>query len=403
MHINRLTARKVATLTKPGRYADGGGLWLQVRSEDRKTWLFRYMRDGKARMMGLGSVNTIDLKKARERARSARAILLDGRDPIDIKHGERAATRIAQAKLVTFKQCAEEFLRVSPLAQAWSNDIHRRQWSQSLKDYAFPVLGSIPVDRIDVALVLKALLADNFWTEKRETASRVRGRIERVLHWAKARNLRGGDNPATWHNLRDILGGKRQKGHYAALPYALLPAFMDKLRARDGIAARAIEFTILTAARSSEALNATWSEISLQEKVWTIPPERMKSRKVHRVPLSEQAIALLEALPRAGGFLFPGEKHGSALSRYPMPALLKEIESNITIHGFRSTFSDWARERTAYPRDVVEIALAHAIKDKTEAAYRRGDALEKRRRLMAEWSRYCEMPAVTADVRALHG
>jgi integrase len=403
MHINRLTARKVATLKKPGRYADGGGLWLQVRSEDRKTWIFRYMRVGKARMMGLGSVHTIGLKKARERARSAREMLLDGRDPIDVKHWERAATRIAQAKLVTFKQCAEEFLRVSPLAQAWSNDIHRRQWSQSLRDYAFPVLGSIPVDRIDVALVLKALLTNDFWTEKRETASRVRGRIERILHWAKARNLRGGDNPATWHNLRDILGGKRQKEHYAVLPYAQLPAFMKKLRARDGIAARAIEFTILTAARSGEALNATWSEVNLQEKLWTIRPERMKSRKAHRVPLSEQVIALLEALPRTGDFLFPGEKHGTALSRYPMPALLKEIESNITIHGFRSSFSDWARERTAYPRDVVEMALGHAIKDKTEAAYRRGDALEKRRRLMTEWARYCASLPILAEVVTLHG
>jgi integrase len=399
--INRLTSRKVQALNKPGRYSDGFGLWLQVGPAGSKAWLFRYMVDGRARAMGLGSIHTVSLAGARERAKAAREALLDGKDPIEVRRAAVAARRVAAAKLVTFEQCTGEFLRVSPLAQTWSSDIHRRQWAQSLRDYAFPVLGSIPVDQIDVALVLKALLKDGFWKEKRETARRVRGRIERVLHWAKASGLRSGDNPARWENLRDILGGKTQQEHHAALPYADLPAFMVKLRQRASVADRALEFIILTATRTSEATNARWDEIDVDAKVWTIPAERMKGRRPHRVPLSPAAIEILLVLPQVGGFIFPGTKE--CISRKALLANLKAIDANITTHGFRSTFSDWARERTAYPRDVIEMALAHAIKDKTEAAYRRGDALDKRRRLMNEWARYCAAPEIAGEVVALHG
>jgi integrase len=378
-----------------GRYSDGGGLWLQVGPAGNKSWLFRYMVNGRARAMGLGPLITVNLAEARERARQARQLLLDGKDPIDVKRDAVAILRIASAKRVTFEECARDFLRHSPVTKEWTNDIHRRQWTRSLEQHAFPVLGKIPVDLIDSAVVLKALLP--VWERTPETASRVRGRIERVLAWAKVRKLRDGDNPAAWRgNLKDVLGSVGRGGHHKALPYDELPAFMEKLRERDSTGAKALEFTILTATRTQEAIKATWDEIDLDAKVWTIPAERMKARRQHRVPLSEPAIALLESLPRVGPRVFPAEEKR-------MLGTLVLMNAGVTVHGFRSTFSDWARERTAYPRDVVEMALAHTIKDKSEAAYRRGDHLEKRRRLMSEWAKFATSKPVVADVVALHG
>jgi integrase len=396
--LDKLTARTVASISTKGRYSDGGGLWLQVGPSGNKAWLFRYVRHGRAHSMGLGAVHTINLAQARERARKARELLLDGKDPLREKRTTAAAERIAAARAMTFEQCAEEFLRVSPLAKQWTNIVHCEQWHQSLRAYAYPTLGAVDVADIDTALVLKTLLP--IWETKHETASRVRGRIERVLSWAKTSGFRTGDNPAAWDNFKDILGGKREQVHHAALPYAELPAFMEELRARDGIAARALELIVLTATRRGEALGAKWSEIDFDAKVWTIPAERMKRRKLHRVPLTSQTLGLLRTLPRTGEFVFPGT--GKHISERGLRDIVQVLAPGTTIHGFRSTFADWARERTSYSRDIVERCLAHAIKDKTEAAYHRGDQLEKRRRLLGEWARYCSSPAMEGTVVAFN-
>ena len=403
---NKLTALEVARLKQPGRYSDGHGLWLQVSQTGTKAWLFRYMRDGRARQMGLGPLYSVSLAEARIRARQARQLLLDSYDPIDLKRDARTAVRLERAKAVTFHQCADDYLDAH--AGAWRNAKHRKQWQATLDAYAHPLIGTLPVASIDTALTLKILRP--IWKDKPETASRLRGRIERILAWATVHGFRRGDNPARWRGHLDALLPAKSKvrpvRHHPALPFVELPAFMTELRKRDSVSARALEFTVLTAARTSEATGATWEEIDLKAKVWTVPAKRMKSARPHRVPLTERTLEILNDLPRDNsGFLFIGAKVGSPISNMAMLELLRGMRGDrLTVHGFRSTFSDWARERTAYPRDVVEMALAHAIKDKSEAAYRRGDALEKRGRLMADWARYCEAPAVvTADVLALHG
>ena len=402
---NKLTPLKVARLKQPGRYGDGHGLWLQVSEQGSKAWLFRYMRDGRARQMGLGALHTVSLQEARARARLARQVLLDGLDPIDVKHERRSRLRLEKARALTFKQCADDYLGAH--AGAWKNAKHRAQWSATLDAYAHPLIGALPVAAIDTALILKILRP--IWQEKPETASRLRGRIERILDWATVQEYRHGDNPARWRGHLDALLPAKTKvravKHHPALPFVELPAFMDELRKRDSISARALEFTILTATRTGEAIGARWDEIDLSTKTWTVPASRMKAGRPHRVPLSDRAVAILDELPRDdSNFVFLGAKVGSPISNMAMLELLRGMNGNgLTVHGFRSTFSDWARERTGYPRDVVEMALAHAVKDKSEAAYRRGDALEKRRRLMAEWARYCALPAVEAEVVALHG
>jgi integrase len=402
---NKLTALKVARLKKPGRYGDGHGLWLQLSKRGTKAWLFRYMRDGQARQMGLGSLHTFSLQEARVRARQARQVLLDGADPIEAKREKRTAARLERARAMTFRQCADDYLDAH--AGAWKNVKHKAQWQATLNTYAHPLIGMLPVAKVDTALVLKVLRP--IWQPKPETASRLRGRIERILDWATVQEFRRGDNPSRWRGHLDaLLPGKakvRAVRHHPAMPVDDLPAFMAELRKRDSISARSLELTILTAARTGEAIGARWDEIDLAEKVWTIPAERMKGARSHRVPLSDRLIAILDSLPReSSGFLFPGTKAGLSISNWAMLELLRGIAPGLTVHGFRSTFSDWARERTAYPRDVVEMALAHAIKDRSEAAYRRGDALDKRRRLMGEWARYCSSPAhLSAGVVVLHG
>jgi integrase len=400
---NKLTALRVSRAKKPGRYCDGHGLWLQVGPTGAKSWVFRYMLGGRARHMGLGSCSTFNLKEARERARQARQLLADHQDPLLVKRGAIAAEKVAAAKMVTFRKCAEDFLAFSPVTKEWTNPEHRRQWASTLEQYAYPVLGDLPVSSVDVPLVLKALLP--LWHRAPETASRVRGRIERVLGWAKANGLREGDNSASWRgNLKDVLGKLPKQKHHAALPYAELPAFTERLRERSGVSIKAIEFLILTAARAGEAFGARWSEFDLPGKVWVIPAERMKRRVEHRVPLSPAAIDLLESLPRDdSGAVFLGGSTGRQLDRSTALEALKRIEPAGTLHGLRSSFSDWAHERTAYPRDVIEMALAHAVKGKTEAAYWRGDAFQKRARLMDEWARFCSSPAVSGEVVALHG
>ena len=395
--INKLTPRKIAATHKPGRYADGLGLYLEIRRAGNKSWSFRYMVAGRARELGLGPLHSVSLAEARNRAREARQLLLDGKDPIAVKREATASAKIERLKTMTFRQAALEFLRTSKV-QAFKNDKHRKQWASTLESYAFPTLGDLPLQAIDTGLVLKTLLP--VWKRTPETGSRLRGRIERVIDWAKPLGLFQGDNPARWDLLKDHVPAKAKPEHHKALPYADLPAFMVDLRERNSISARCLEFTILTGVRTSEAIGAKWSEIDLDAATWTIPAARMKAKRDHRVPLSDRAVEILREIPKAKGqkeqgLIFPSAARGGGkpLSNMAMLELLRGMAGNgYTVHGFRSTFSDWARDCTAYPRDVIEMALAHAIKDKSEAAYRRGDALDKRRRLMTEWARYCEAP-----------
>jgi integrase len=387
---NKLTTRKVASLRDVGRYHDGGGLYLEIRREGNKSWAFRYMIDGKARYLGLGPLHSVSLAEARIRAREARQVILDGRDPIDARRAAHAAVQAEQLRTVTFSEAVERFLATAKI-ESFRNDKHRRQWKTTLQS-VFPVIGSLPLQQIDTAVILSALLP--IWKRTPETGSRLRGRIARVFDWAMPLGLFEGDNPAAWDRLKDHLPAKPKVEHHPAMPYADVPAFMQNLRGRDSVSASALELTILTACRTQEVIGARWSEIDLDSATWTIPATRMKAKRDHRVALSHRAVEILRAMPRAGDFVFINGG-GKPLSNMAMAELLKGMDANgFTVHGFRSSFSDWARDRTGYPRDVIEMALAHTIKDKSEAAYRRGDALDKRRRLMAEWARYLDTPAV---------
>jgi integrase len=395
-----LTAKKVER-AKPGRYHDDHGLYLQVRNSDNKSWLLRYERDGKERWYGLGPAHTFSLKEARERARAARQLLHDGTDPIEDRKAKKAARALAAAKLMTFRECAETY--IADNERAWKSAKHAGQWTATLEAYVHPHIGNLPVASVDIGLVLKCI--EPIWRDKTETASRVRGRIESILDWATVRKYRHGDNPARWSGyLEHVLPAKgklAKVNHHAALAYAELPTFMATLRTRTGVAARALEFTILTAARTGETIGARWPEIDLAAATWTVPPARMKSGQAHKVPLSERAVELLKALYREGdedGFLFIGSRPGSGLSNMSMTAVLRRMgRGNVTTHGFRSSFRDWAAEQTNYPNHVVEMALAHAVGGQVEAAYRRGDLLKKRRQLAEAWTRYCtSQPAVQA-------
>src|SRR5215204_5256920 len=384
-----LTAVAVAKLTKPGRYAVGDGAYLQIAAGGTKSWIFRYKRDGAARHMGLGPAALLTLAEAREKARQARRALLEGVDPLEAKAARLARTRLEAAKGMSFRDCAERM--IASHEAAWKNPKHRAQWKSTLATYAYPHFGELYVGTVEIGLVLKAL--EPIWTEKPETASRLRGRIEAVLDWAKARGYREGENPARWRGHLDKLLPNRRKvtrvRNHPAMPYGELPAFMDALRVRESTSARALEFAIMTAGRTGEVIGATWPEIDLKAGVWTVRPDRMKAGKEHRVPLSERAVALLSALPREGEFVFMGGRAGKPLSNMALLELMRGMRREFVPHGFRSTFRDWAAECTGYPSEVVEMALAHAIASKVEAAYRRGDLFEKRRQLMAEWSDYC--------------
>ena len=392
-----LTAVAVGKLKKPGRYAVGDGACLQIATGGTKSWLFRYKRDGKARHMGLGPYSLLTLAEAREKARQARRALLEGIDPLEAKAARRARARLDAARGMTFRQCAERM--IASHEAAWKNPKHRAQWKATLATYAYPVFGDLSVSAIDTVLVQKVL--DPIWSTKTETAGRVRGRMEAVLDWAKVRGYREGENPARWRGHLDKLLPNRRKvravKNHAALPYSKLPAFMAELRERTGVSAKALEFAILTAARTSEVIGATWSEIDLRSGVWTIPAHRMKAGKEHRVPLTDRALEILRSLPREGDFVFMGGRAGKPLSNMALLELMRGMKPGFVPHGFRSTFRDWAADTTAYPSEVVEMALAHAIESKVEAAYRRGDLFEKRRRLMADWARFCGSPAEWRD------
>ncbi|QBR71886.1 integrase [Beijerinckiaceae bacterium] len=391
----KLTAREVAALSTPGLHSDGNRLYLAIDGQSRKRWIFRYQTKGRQRDLGLGIPLDVSLADARAKAEGANALLRQGVDPIDQKK------QVAIALVVpTFGQYVEEFLATKE--SGWSNPKHRAQWRATLATYATP-LNALPLDKIATADVLKVL--QPIWAEKPETASRLRGRIEAVLDAAKAAGHRVGENPAAWAgNLKHLLP-KRQASqeHHVAVPYADVPAFTKRLREQAGLGALALEFTILTAARSGETRGATWSELDLEAKIWTIPAVRMKASREHRVPLSDRAIEILkEVKPLANGeagLVFPGLRHGKPLSDMSLTAVLRRMKVNSTCHGFRSTFRDWAGDHTVFQREIVEAALAHVVGDKAEQAYRRGDALQKRRALMAAWASYLD--AVPANVTAL--
>jgi integrase len=390
---NRLTAVKVARLSRPGRYPDGGGLYVQVSKWRTRSWLFRFERDGRERQMGLGPVDVVSLADARERAKSARRLLLDGHDPIEVRHSERTARRIEAARVMTFEQCAEAYIRAH--APSWRNDKHKAQWGSTLKTYAYPTLGKLPVAAVDTELVLKVL--EPIWTDKTETANRVRARIEKVLDWARVRAYRDGDNPARWRSHLDQLLARKSRvapvKHRPALPYRDVPAFITDLRKRNGVSAWALEFLILTAARTGEVIGAKRCEIDFHAKLWTAPSTRMKSGREHRVPLCARAIEILKTVPLPDdpdAFVFPGARDGKPLSNMAMLELVRGMgRADIVVHGFRSTFKDWAAETTAHENIVTEMALAHKIDDEVEAAYRRGDLMQKRRALMDDWADHC--------------
>ncbi|QDM25227.1 DUF4102 domain-containing protein [Tardiphaga sp. vice352] len=392
--INRLSHRKVDTLREAGMHSDGGGLYLQVTpgsdGTPRKSWLFRYAASGRERQMGLGPLADVPLAEARERAAAAREMRRAGKDPITERNSLRVEATLVAAKSISFDECAKAYIAAH--RTGWRNVKHASQWTNTVATYCSPIFGRLPVQSVDVGLVMKAI--EPIWASKPETAGRVRGRIERILDWAKVRGYRDGENPARWRGHLDHLlparGKVRRVKHHAALPYVEIPDFVAALRARDAVAARALEFAILTAARTGEVLGAMWTEIDLEAALWIIPAERMKAGREHRVPLCDEAVAILRRMQvsKQNGYIFPGGRR-PCLSNMSLLMLLRRMgRSNVTAHGFRSTFRDWAEEQTETSHAVVEMALAHSIANAVEAAYRRGDLLDKRRSLMVQWSTF---------------
>jgi integrase len=390
--LNRLTDVAVKAKKRPGYFADGGNLYLRVAPGGTKGWIFRFALGGKTRDAGLGAYPAITLGNAREQAEKWRRLVAGGVDPIQARQEQRHAARSKAAKAKSFEACAREFIASRELG--WRNAKTGPLLHASLKRYAYPTLGPIPVQVIDTALVLHVL--QPIWGAKPTTASRLRGSIEGILNAAKAHGYRTGENPAAWRGHLDQLlpapSKVRPVRHHPALAFAEVPRFMELIRARDGVSPRALELMILTASRTSEALGALWEEIDLDHRTWAIKPERMKNGREHRIPLSPRAVVILEEMAKIklNEFVFPGMKQGRPMSDMGIRILLRELRPNITKHGFRSSFRDWAAETTAFPNHVVEMALAHAVGDAVEAAYRRGDLLEKRRKLMEVWAAYCE-------------
>ncbi|WP_295635910.1 site-specific integrase [Novosphingobium sp.] len=380
---------------KPGRYADGGGLQLLVKDTGARSWVYRFMLKGRSRDIGLGPAagpGAVSLTKARDLADDLRRLVKAGIDPLQQRDqqaaDEAAATQLAAIAGITFKASAEAYIAAHE--SGWRNDKHRYQWTATLKSYVYPTMGDIPVRDIETSHVMAVL--EPIWQAKPETARRVRGRIETVLDAAKARGHRKGENPARWRGHVDMMLPKAKRlsrGHHKALHYAEVPAFMAALRARDATAALALEFAILTAARSGEVIGATWGEVDLDAAIWTVPADRMKAGKVHRVPLSPRAVEILQASKQLDSdYLFPGATSGK-LSPMAMTMLLRRMKVDATPHGFRSSFRDWAAECSSFANEVAEMALAHVVGNKVEAAYRRGDLFDKRRKLMEAWTTRC--------------
>jgi integrase len=410
----RLSALRVAKLSKPGLYGDGGGLTLQITTTGAKSWLLRYMVAGKPFGMGLGPTHTVSLAEARQKALDARKLLIEGINPLVVKRQNRIAGALASAKMMTFDQCAEAYILAHKAG--WKNAKHADQWTNTLNTYASPVFGHLPVAEIDTGLVVKCL--SPIWESKTETASRLRGRIESVLGWATTSGYRTGENPARWKghldNLLATISKSSRTKHHPSLPWQRIGAFMSALRAREGVSARAVEFAILTACRSGEVRGAKWTEFDTAGKVWTIPAERMKAKREHEVPLSDAALALLESMPKVGEIVFAGTKK-QLLSDMSLTAVIRRMNGDdkpvwadangegVTVHGFRSSFRMWAAETTNYPREVAEHALAHQLPDAVERAYQRGSQFAKRAALMAEWSVYCATVQTDAVVKPIRG
>lgn len=395
MRIHKLTAREVSS-AGIGKHGDGGGLWLRVRNNGSRAWVFRYTRNGRAREMGLGPVEDVSLKMARKKARDSRLLVREGKDPISVR---RLAVR---SDIPTFKEAADRYARAH--AAKWTNEHHRKVWRRQIEIHAEPKIGNFPVDEIEIHDVLRVL--EPIWNDMNETASRVRGRIEKILDWATVQKFRGGRNPARWRGNLDALlpspNEVQNVEHYKALSWSEVPAFMVKLRAREGIGARALEFTILTAARSGEVRGATWDEIDLERRVWAVPAKRMKAGREHRVPLSDPAVELLKELRQIEGnrIVFPSPRNGTMISDMTMTKVLRDMGVHAVPHGFRSSFRDWCAESTAYATEVAEMALAHAIPSAVEAAYRRGDLFEKRRKMMNDWGAFIDREPVKSGEKS---
>jgi integrase len=391
--ISEMSALAVSRLKDPGLHFVGGvsGLALQITPNGARSWVLRIHVSGKRREMGLGAFPDVTLSQARDKARAQRELLDQGIDPVEHRQAERRANAVSQASTMIFEKAATAYIEAHE--STWRNAKHGQQWANTLKTYAYPHIGHLAVGDIELPHILAVL--EPIWKTKTETATRLRGRLELVLDWATARGYREGLNPARWRGHLDKLLPKPSKvakvEHHAALPVQDLGAFMARLRQQQGMGAKALEFLILTAARSGEVRGATLDEFDLEAGMWTIPAERMKAGKEHRVPLVQAAIDLIKALPMMAGapYVFHAPR-GGQLSDMTITAVLRRMEVDAVPHGFRSTFRDWAAERTNYPRDMAEMALAHTIGNKVEEAYRRGDMFEKRRRMMADWARFCD-------------
>jgi integrase len=416
-----LNPQAVRDAASKGLYPDGDGLYLLVGRGGTKSWIYRYRQNGRLRDMGLGPLRHVSLREARQKALAAARLRLDGGDPITENRTKKQRAELDRAKAVTFQECAAAYIAAH--RAGWKNPKHAAQWPSTLAAYVYPIFGGLPVAAIDTALVIKVLEQpvkgaapgdeNRLWWRKTETASRVRQRIEAVLDWAKHRGHRDGENPARWDGHLEISLPKKTEvravKHHAALPYDELPAFMAALRGRNEIAALALQFTILTAMRTDAVRLADIAEI--KDRVWTVPAARMKGEqkkekpKDFRLPLPVAALAIVEQLPRGhgAGWLFPGAKRGRPLSNMAMLELLRRMGrgGELTVHGFRSTFEDWAHDTTTSPHEVIEMALGHAIGSKVEAAYRRGELFEKRRQLMEAWGRYCGTPPAPGEVVSL--
>lgn len=390
-NTHRLSARTAATISTPGYHPDGAGLYLQVSGKGARSWIFRYTRQGRAREIGLGPLRVVPLAEARTLAHACHRQLHDGIDPLEARRA-KGLQRKAPADGMTFAAAAGAY--ISAHASGWRNAKHAQQWRNTLAVYAEPVFGGDSVASVDTAQVL--IVLEPLWTTKTETASRLRGRIEAILDWAAARGLRSGENPARWRGHLDHLLPERGRVarvvHHPAMPHAQVPSFFAQLRAAEGVAALGLAFQLLTAARTGEVIGAKWDEIDLQKALWTVPGLRMKAAREHRVPLSAPALAVLRraAELRQSDWVFPGARQGKGLSNMAFLKLLDRLgQGEVTAHGFRSSFRDWTAECTDHPREVAEMALAHTIGDKVEAAYRRGDLMVKRRQLMADWGAHC--------------
>lgn len=407
--LHKLNPKAIEAINGPGLYGDGGGLGLRVYPHGGRAWTMRYMFEGRAREMGLGSLADVKLARARELAAQARSALAEGRDPLAEREKVAAARAAEAARTTTFESFARSFIERH--RAAWKNPKHAAQWLATLEAYAFPKIGKVAVGDVNTNMVLDVL--EPIWVSKTETARRLRGRMEKIFNAARALKKRESENPALWRgNLAELLPKPkevREVLHHASLGYVALPGFMAKLGTQPGDAARALRFAILTAARTGEVIGATWDEIDFEKRVWTVPKTRMKAKREHRVPLSAPTIAILKeqhALREAEGIDLTGNHYifglpGTGLSNGAMLALLDrmDVRGTITTHGMRSTFRTWVAEQTAYPREVAEAALAHSNPDETEAAYQRSDFFERRRALMAEWSTFATGPAKEKPAR----